>query len=71
MLTRNQIKSVYSGRHGGCCGCRGKHSTGKAAITRIYNKVLALNGPNKMEPEKGYRYVSAETETRVYVLYVS
>lgn len=33
-LKIEQVESVYSGRHGCCCGCRGKHSYREDLIDR-------------------------------------
>ena len=34
------IKSVYNGRPGCCCGCRGKHTSSQKAITLQKNKFI-------------------------------
>ena len=43
-LSIDQIKSVYNGRSGCMCGCKGTHrdaaSMSKSALTRAFNKVI-------------------------------
>lgn len=62
-----KIVSVYSGRPGCACGCRGNHSENPATIKKIVKKMLAL------QPviERDGNNFSLETDTRLYIAYVS
>jgi len=37
-IDKSQIRSVYSGRHGCCCGCRGNHRYASAFAAEISKK---------------------------------
>ena len=68
----SHVKSVYSGRPGCCCGCRGKHIDvgSKRSVARILaNMERALECPDA-QLEVNSEYVSVETETRLYVAYL-
>jgi hypothetical protein len=72
VVNREQFSAVYSGRTGCCCGCRGTHSGAKGSITRVVNKIHAVaNGdvPGTISGLAGV-FVSADTDTRVYVAYL-
>ena len=72
-LTHAEIKSVYSGRPGCACGCRGKHSESLTAIRTVLRNMLASGAPievgEPLDPAEEGAVVSAETETRVYIVY--
>jgi len=65
MIDRSQIKSVYSGRPGCACGCRGKHSSDARTISLIVNRMNKLD-PNIEQEDNNY---ALETETRLYIAY--
>ncbi len=65
MINKDKIVSVYSGRPGCACGCRGNHSKTKRAITTVVNKM------NRLDPDikqVGNHY-AIETRTRLYIAY--
>ena len=61
----NAIKSVYSGRPGCCCGCRGTHREDEKAKARMLRTLATKDG----ELEMGDGYVCLDTPTRRYIAY--
>ena len=73
-VTTDIVTSVYSGRPGCGCGCRGKYSETKGAKTRILN-VLKANA-DKLTQHMGFisenEYIFAfETDQRYRWVYVN
>ena len=67
MFTLANVKTVYSGKPGCMCGCRGKYTTpaqSARSVKLIFNKVM--NNP-KHKVEDGIAFV--ETDTRNLVVY--
>ncbi len=67
MFTLDDVKTVYSGKPGCMCGCRGKYTTPEQSarsVKLIFNKVM--NNP-KHKVEDGIAFV--DTGTRNLVVY--
>jgi hypothetical protein len=67
MFTLANVKTVYSGKPGCMCGCRGKYTTPEQSarsVKLIFNKVM--NNPAH-KVEDGIAFV--ETATRNLVVY--
>ncbi len=67
MYTLENVKTVYSGKPGCMCGCRGKYTTpaqSARSVKILFNKVM--NNP-KHKIEDGIAFV--ETATRNLVVY--
>ena len=67
MFTLANVKTVYSGRPGCMCGCRGKYTTPEQSarsVKILFNKVM--NHPNR-EVEDNCAFV--DTGTRNLVVY--
>ena len=67
MFTLADVKTVYSGKPGCMCGCRGKYTTPEQSarsVKILFNKVM--NNP-KHRVEDGIAFV--ETATRNLVVY--
>lgn len=63
----DMIVSVYSGKPGCACGCRGKHSKDQRTINLIVNKMLKIQPVN--ERKRGENHWFVQTETRLYIAY--
>lgn len=67
-----KIDRVYSGKPGCMCGCRGTYSSNKGQITRVINKMKAIEKPKLLQD--GYIvYVSEDRDTpntHAYVIYL-
>jgi hypothetical protein len=69
-LERDAITTVYSGRPGCACGCKGHHTDSQRSKTLIANKIrAALEDFLPYDVELGVTYVSLETETRLLIAY--
>lgn len=64
---RKIIASVYSGRDGCACGCRGTHSSKKGSITRVVNKFKANIDLVKLSDDHAFMH----DNDRMYVVYYS
>ena len=62
----DNIESVYSGKLGCMCGCRGKYHTEGSVVRRIYNAVM--NDPARTVDE-GAKCVYVDTATRTNVVF--
>jgi len=63
------VSSVYSGRPGCACGCKGNHSTNPRVIKQIVRKVQqAVIDGYQLQIWPG-EYFAVETETRQYIVY--
>lgn len=67
-----RIDRVYSGKPGCMCGCRGTYSSNKGQITRVINKMKAIDTPKLLQD--GYIvYIptnSGHQDSHVYVIYL-
>lgn len=72
-LDASQVKSVYSGRHGCACGCRGNHSETQRSIKLIVGKINALitsgSTPDISITSFG-PHIAVDTETRTLCAYL-
>lgn len=78
----NRVTSVYSGKHGCACGCRGNHSSRPATMTRIINSLKAglrtlSETPEIADVEAAWlyergdmTYLTIETATRSWIAYI-
>lgn len=78
------VSSVYSGRPGCACGCRGKHTYASAhrgypvtdnevsdrTVKMMVNKMNKLISDPCNEIDYGGSYVACETCTRLYIVYL-
>lgn len=62
------VKSVYYGRPGCCCGCRGTHSSKPKQVSRVLN--LVQSNPESAMDETGRSYAFYETDKRIYIVYL-
>lgn len=63
------VSSVYSGKHGCACGCRGNHTSNPRTIKQIVGKIQqAVIDGHQLEVWPGV-YFAVNTETRTYVAY--
>lgn len=71
-LSPEHIESVYSGKPGCACGCRGNHSKSEASIRTILRNMRANQAEKKIEDnlDNTGKIVSTETETRLYIAYL-
>lgn len=68
----SKFGSVYSGRPGCACGCRGKHSEKRGQITRVLNVLLAnLDDLDVSDDNIAVETVSETTgeRQRLYIAY--
>lgn len=85
LIKRENVESVYFGRPGCCCGCRGNHTYAKpvrgnpvghqGTITRAVNRVnLALRGElpgwKLDDRRKDHGYIAVETDERICIVYL-
>jgi hypothetical protein len=67
MFDKNDIVRVYSGRNGCACGCRGKYSTNKGSITKVYNKLMA--NIDLVDVDESYDFASLVINDRLLIAY--
>jgi hypothetical protein len=67
--TTEDVVSVYSGRPGCCCGCRGTHSKRAANKTRVLNVVKAALANDKKSVEIGDFWAAAIINNRQFIVY--
>jgi hypothetical protein len=78
-LDEAAIATVYSGRHGCACGCRGKHTKntpGNArSIANVVARILATPEDKRVvaiaNKAVWQSHVSVETPTRLYIAYLA
>ena len=67
-IKAEDVKSVYYGRPGCCCGCRGTHSEDRKQISRVLK--LIQRQPEAIMDATGQSYAVYETATKTYVVYL-
>jgi hypothetical protein len=85
LVKRENVESVYFGRHGCCCGCRGTHTRvepyrgdpagNPGTITRAVNRVnRVLSGEDdtrKLDDRREHHgYIAVETDERITIVYL-
>ena len=76
-LKPSSVGSVYSGRHGCACGCRGNHTTNPKTVKLICNKIeqAVADGltPDVCFAKFGDQlgHIAVQTETRLYIAYIN
>jgi hypothetical protein len=67
IFEKADIVRVYSGRDGCACGCRGKYSTSKGSITKVYNKLMA--NIDLVDVDESYDFASLVINDRLLIAY--
>jgi hypothetical protein len=76
-LNPNTVTSVYSGKLGCACGCRGNHATTERSVKLIVSKIQKIaDEGGKVEVSfqrfgNQLGYIAAETDTRQYIAYIN
>jgi len=69
-ISLDQIASVYSGKPGCCCGCRGKHYSDPSTNAAMFRKVFYLLKANEEKVSVEGGYVAAQINGREYIAYL-
>jgi hypothetical protein len=73
-LDPQMVASVYAGRPGCACGCRGSHSTRPISIKRVVSSINLLIAANQHDIDVSITpyapYVAVETDTRLRIAYL-
>jgi hypothetical protein len=67
IFEKADIVRVYSGRNGCACGCRGKYSTNKGSITKVYNKLMA--NIDQVDIDESWDNAALVLNDRLYIAY--
>jgi hypothetical protein len=62
------VKSVYSGRPGCACGCRGTHSESARSVAIVLGKVKALCSHPDVDVHFDNDHIALETASRLYIV---